>query len=636
MQIARRYLYGLCLAVLSSPFVNPSPSGATGVPAAYGEPERPNILWITSEDNGRHLGCYGDPNARTPHLDALAARSLRYDRAWSNAPVCAPARTAIITGLYPTSTGGQHMRSFVPLPDHVRMFPCYLRDAGYWTSNCSKKDYNHPETGQVWDMSGGKAHWRRRAEGQPFFSVFNFTTTHESQIRKRPHQEVLDPAQVRVPAYHPDHPDVRRDWAQYHDKMTRMDAQAGELLDQLEEDGLAEDTIVFYYGDHGPGMPRCKRWPFDSGLGVPLLVHVPERWEHLAPEGYEAGAASSALVAFVDLAPTVLSLVGLDVPRHMQGRAFAGWSTAPARDYSFGFRGRMDERVDLVRAVQDGRYVYLRHFHPQRIYGQYLDYMFQTPTTRVWRALFDAGELDEVRSRFWQVKPSEELYDLEQDPDEVENLAGSEQHATTVARMRTALREHVLSTGDLGFLSELEMHARAGDGAPWQLTQGEGAGELETAFEAAWLATERASAPESVRSLLDDDDAAVRYWGVIGADLRGPEEVSECRERLVQLLEDDALAVRIASAEALGRHGGRAGRELAFAAVRPLCDVSENPVLVTVAALCALDSSRDGITEAEAEEWREVLADLPRKRDGAPRVLRNYVPRLIERLRSEL
>ena len=268
--------------------------------------DRPNILWISSEDNGQHLGCYGDEYADTPNLDAFAKTGMRYKTAWSNAPVCAPARTTIISGMYPPSTGSQHMRSTTQLPteiagEAVKMFPAFLREAGYYCTNASKEDYNLDKTGQVWDQSNGKAHWKNRDEGQPFFAVFNETVSHESKIRSKPHELVHDPAGVRVPAYHPDIPEVRRDWAQYYDKLTEMDRRLGKHLKDLEKAGLADETIVFYWGDHGSGMPRSKRTPLDSGLRVPMIVRFPDKFKHLAPPEYQVDGESDRLVSFVDL-----------------------------------------------------------------------------------------------------------------------------------------------------------------------------------------------------------------------------------------------------------------------------------------------------------------------------------------------
>ncbi|MFP6903014.1 MAG: sulfatase, partial [Verrucomicrobiia bacterium] len=280
---------------------------------AFAEQKLPNILWITSEDNGPHLGCYGDEYAKTPQLDALAGRGMIYLNAWSTAPVCAAARTTLISGLYPPSTGAEHMRSSTRLPEGFLMYPQYLRAAGYYCTNSSKEDFNLVKAGQVWDAGGRKAHWKNRPRGQPFFAIFNHTISHESQIRNAiPKVNVIhDPKKVRVPAYHPDTPEVRKDWAQYYDRITMMDARAGQNLKELAEAGLAEDTIVFYYGDHGSGMPRSKRWPYNSGLRVPLILFVPEKWKHLAPSDYKAGGRSDRLVGFIDFAPTLLSLAGV-------------------------------------------------------------------------------------------------------------------------------------------------------------------------------------------------------------------------------------------------------------------------------------------------------------------------------------
>ena len=300
--------------------------------------------------------------------------------------------------MYPTSTGGEHMRSLVPYPAGMAMFPQLLREAGYYCTNNAKEDYNLAKPGRVWDESSRKAHWKGRRPGQPFFAVFNSEKSHESQIRTRPHTLRHDPAKVRVPAYHPDTPEVRHDWAQYYDGVSDADADAGLRLAELERDGLADDTIVFYFADHGSGMPRNKRWPYNSGLHVPLVVSIPEKWRHLAPEGYTPGGRSDRLVSFVDFAPTVLSLAGLRPPAWMQGHAFLGEFAAPPQPFLFGFRGRMDERYDLVRSATDGRYVYVRNYMPHLIYGQHIDYMFQTPTTQVWKRLHDEGKLTPPRT----------------------------------------------------------------------------------------------------------------------------------------------------------------------------------------------------------------------------------------------
>ncbi|PCH53071.1 MAG: hypothetical protein COC21_06705 [Verrucomicrobiales bacterium] len=306
---------------ISRVFLLGSTVAALGYGQARADQALPNILWITSEDNGPHLGCYGDSYAVTPNLDRLAKRSLRYTRASSTAPVCAPARTTIISGIYPPATGAEHMRSMTRLPAGFKMYPVYLRQLGYYCTNNSKEDYNLEKVGQVWDESGRKAHWKNRPDGKPFFAIFNHTISHESQIRNKinPADRIHDPAKVRIPTYHPDTPEVRKDWAQYHDRITMMDKLVGKNLRELEEAGLADDTIVFYYGDHGSGMPRSKRWPYFSGLNVPLIIHVPEKFKHLAPPEYKTGGSSDRLVGFIDLAPTLLELLGIRTDNSFQG-----------------------------------------------------------------------------------------------------------------------------------------------------------------------------------------------------------------------------------------------------------------------------------------------------------------------------
>ncbi len=617
---------------------------ALAAPAAAQPPAAdlppPNVFWISSEDNGPHLGAYGDAYATTPNLDALAARGLIYRNAWSTVPVCAPARTTIISGLYPVSTGAQHMRSQSRLPEGFRFFPELLREAGYYTTNNSKQDYNLEKPGgegSVWHETSREAHWRNRPEGAPFFAVFNFTVTHESQIRRRPHTPVHDPAAVRVPAYHPDAPEVRQDWAQYYDKLTEMDGMAGERLAEVETAGLLDDTIVFYWGDHGPGLPRGKRTALQTGLGVPLIISIPEKYRHLAPADYEPGGSTDRLVGFIDFAPTMLSLAGIEPPPHLQGRAFLGAYEAEANEVLFGFSDRMDERYDMVRSVRDKRYVYARNFLIDRPYGQRLSYQMETPTTQVWLRLFQEGKLNEAQSAFWREKPSEELYDLENDPDQIRNLAASPEHAAERERLAGALRRQLLTIRDLGFLPEGEMHRRAAamDAAPW--AYGQGGYQVERVLAAAELASDRsawdAAATDRLKRLLGDPDSAVRAWAATGLRARGEAAVQQALAELRAALRDRSAPVRIYAAEALGRFGEETDREPAVELLLASASIEENDffdALLALNALDYLDPELLGGPEARAQPWRDRLAALPRELDGLDRRFRNYVPRLLE------
>jgi uncharacterized sulfatase len=458
--------------------------------AAAQAPSRPNILWISAEDLSPDLGCYGVDTARTPHLDRLASEGARFTRAFAVAPVCAPSRSAIITGMYPTSIGSLHMRSKAVPPPGVKAFPEYLRAAGYHCTNNAKTDYNfeappaHAPPATVWDQSGGNAHWRGRAPGQPFFAVFNLTVTHESRIRTSPEEfardtaalkpeDRHDPARARLPPYYPDTPLVRNDWARYHDLATAMDLQAAAILRELEEDGLAGSTVIFFWSDHGRGLPRAKRWVYDSGIHVPLIVRWPGK---IAP-----GTVRDELVSLIDLAPSVLAIAGVPIPAHFQGRPFldAGGAAAPApREYIVAHRDRMDETPDTIRAVRDRRYKYIRNFFPERPYAQHIAYLEEMPTMKEmrrlhaehWNALgprfgkvLDAAQL----LYFRPVKPAEELYDTAADPHEVDDLARSPEHAETLRRLRAELERWMRDTGDLGLVPEDELRERMRPGGVW-------------------------------------------------------------------------------------------------------------------------------------------------------------------------
>jgi uncharacterized sulfatase len=589
--------------------------------------DHPNILWLTSEDHSPHMGCYGDKVARTPNVDALAAKGLRFRRAWSVAPVCAPARTAIISGLYPSSSGGLHMRSMVSLPEGFKMYPQFLREAGYYCTNNSKTDYNLREPGKVWDASSGQAHWRKRAEGQPFFAIFNSTKSHESQIRTRPHVQITRPEEVRVPAYHPDTPEVRQDWAQYYDKVSEADADAGRRLRELEEAGLADDTIVFYYADHGSGMPRSKRWPSNSGLQVPFVVFFPEKWRHLAPKEYQAGAVSDRLISFVDLAPTVLSLAGVEPPAWLQGRAFAGPHQAEPPAFLFGERGRMDERMDLVRSVTDGRYVYLRNYYPHVSQAQRVAYQFETPTTRVWHDLHTQGRTDEAQSRFWRTpKDVEELYDLESDPDEVRNLAQSPEHRAVLEKLRAAQRAHLLEVRDVCFLPEREIHARAEGATPHAMARDEAKYPLAKILAAAELASglDSTATAELARLLRADPDSAVRHWGALGLLMRGESAVREQADVLRGALGDASADVRITAAQSLGLHGGDADLQAALDSLAGLVAPQDNGVLTAMPALAAIEALGERAKPLHAR-IAAMAVDGPSP-DGR---YDSYVPRLV-------
>lgn len=451
---------------------------SAGIAAAQTAGSRLNIVWISNEDMSPRLGAYGDQLARTPTLDKLAAQSVRFTNAFTTAPVCAPSRAAIITGMHQNAIGAQHMRTTedrvpelpgpylaVP-PFYVKAFPEYLRAAGYYTSNRSKTDYQFGEPFTIWDDLGPKAHWRNRTDKtQPFFSVFNFTVTHESQAfptgparKGKPLQ--TDPAKIQVPPYYPDTPLVREDLARIYDNIADMDRQAGQILAQLDEDGLADNTVVFYWSDHGDGVPRAKRSLYDSGLHVPLMIRWPQRVRAPGPPG-PAGSVNGDLVSFVDLAPTVLAIAGVEIPGHMQGRVLVGNRAAPGPDYVFAARDRMDIEYDMMRSARDKRFLYIRNFHPELPYAGHIIYRNQSNIMQEWFRLQAERKLKGPAALWMRTsRPAEELYDTQADPHQIKDLAADPAHRATLERMRHAVADWMARIGDQGLVNEPELIQR--------------------------------------------------------------------------------------------------------------------------------------------------------------------------------
>lgn len=425
--------------------------------------KRPNILWISFEDISPRLGCYGDPVATTPHIDRLAREGIRYENAFAVAGVCAPSRASVITGMYPTFIGAHHMRvshthpmapdlptpyEAVP-PPQVRLLPEMLRAQGYYTCNNEKTDYQFASPFTAWDDCSDSAHWRNREENQPFFAVFNNTQTHESNMwpEKGPEPKI-GLSSVEVPPYLPDDRGTREALARHYQNIASNDQWAGELLMQLEKDGELENTIIMFWSDHGDGLPRAKRWPYDAGIRVPLIVRL--------PKGKMAGSVQKELVSLIDLAPTALSLADLPLPRHLQGAPFLG-SEAQGRDYVFATRDRCDESYDRVRAARDERFKYIRHYYPNTPYLQWIPYRNRHPAMQeLWRRK-EAGQLTRQQEPFMGNRPVEELYDTAVDPHELNNLTGMTALSGTLERLRGELDRWEDRFDRFGEIPEREM-----------------------------------------------------------------------------------------------------------------------------------------------------------------------------------
>lgn len=515
--------------------------------------ELPNILWLTSEDNSPFAGCYGDSLATTPNLDQLASAGFLYTHAYANAPVCAPARNTIITGVYANSGGHQHMRSYYPKSNQIRFFPQFLREKGYYCTNNHKQDYNMVANQiiDVWDESSREAHYKNRQAGQPFFAVFNTGISHESSIHTSIPTEELehDPHQMQLPPYHPDTPEMRHDWAQYYDKIEAMDAWVGEKLKELEEAGLAENTIVFYYGDHGGVLGRSKRFVYESGTHVPFIVRIPQKYKHLFPAA-KPGDKVDRLISFVDLAPTMLSLADIKVPDYMQGNAFLGKQQTTDPEYAYMFRGRMDERYDMSRAVRDERFRYIRNYMPYRIYGQHINYLWKAPSMQSWEQAYLEGRCNPTQSAFWQTKPGEELYDTSVDPWEVNNLAQDPAYQEVLLRMRKASSDWSNRILDTGFIPEAIRYDLGSEQAIYDWMR-QGNRDLPEIIELADKASLGLVANrDKFVKLLQHENELIRYWTATGLLILG-EDAQPVRDDLALALQDSSTSVALVAAEAV-------------------------------------------------------------------------------------
>jgi len=433
-------------------------SGSAGAASGQPKPDHPNILWLIAEDFGQHLGCYGTREVWTPNLDQLAGQGMRYTRFFTTAPVCSPSRSAFMTGMYQTTIGAHNHRSHrddgYELPKGVRLLTDWMREAGYYTANVrelpaplgfkgsGKTDWNFTYTGKPFDSD----RWADLKLQQPFFAQVNFSETHRTfRAPKR-----ADPERVEIPPWTPDHPVAREDWAKYLDAATELDRKVGLVLKQLEADGLADNTVVVFFGDNGQAHVRGKQFCYDSGLLVPLIIRWPKNYP--APKHFRRGTVNSSLLEAIDLAPTMLDLAGAKKPAKMQGRIFLGERAEKPRPYVFGARDRCDETVFRFRTVRDSRYRYIRNFTPDRPFLQANDYkQRQYPVWTLLPQLHADGKLTPPQASLCApTMPPEELYDLQNDPHEINNLAGSSAHRAALFRLRLALEDWIEETRDQG------------------------------------------------------------------------------------------------------------------------------------------------------------------------------------------
>lgn len=516
--------------------------------------EKPNILWIVSEDNSAYFtGCYGNSYATTPNIDKLASQGFLYNRAYCPNAVCAPSRNCILTGVYASSNGNENMRSMFPKSDKVLTYPEYLQKAGYYCTNNFKTDYNASgfKYESIWDDCSKTAHYKNRPAGKPFFAVFNIELSHEGRnFIQTPNKELRhDPAKVFLPPYSPDIPEMRHDWAQYYDKIEDMDKVVGKLLNELDESGEADNTIVMYYGDNGGILPRSKRFVYETGTRIPFIVRIPEKFKYLYP-AEKPGQKVDRIINFVDFVPTILSIIDIPIPDYLQGNAFLGKQKTKDPEYTYMSRQRMDERYDLVRSVRDKHYRYIRNYMPFRITMQHVDFMFRAPSAEAWFKAFKEGKTNAVQSFPFQVKPVEELYDSEKDPWEVNNLAGNPKYASVLKRMRKVQTEWMRKIKDVGLIPESDYTNFAGDKSMYDYMRSPEC-PFDELMKASELATLGGKKDLGVFvKYLHSSNSAIRYWGATGLLILKKDAIPAISE-LKKSTKDKSGFVATLSAESL-------------------------------------------------------------------------------------
>jgi arylsulfatase A-like enzyme len=522
--------------------------------------EKPNILWIVTEDNSIHyMDLYKNGGAEMPTISQLANQGVVFNNAFSNAPVCSVARSTIITGVYAPRIGTQYHRkmSKVKLPKNIKPLPAYLNQAGYYTSNNAKEDYNFIKENKVWDESSKKASYKNRKEGQPFFHVQNFHNTHEGQLHFNSKQltsalETNELDSIMPFPFHPDTPTFRYTQSLYYNHHKDVDKEMGKFLKDLKDEGLMDNTIIFYYGDHGGVLPRSKGYLYETGLNVPMVVYVPEKWKHLNP--FKIGSRTSTFVDFVDLVPTVLSLAGVNIPKGLDGTPFLGKNIDKTeiekQNTTFGYADRFDEKYDMVRSVRKGKYKYIRNYQPFNVDGIYNFYRYKMLAYKEWYKLFQEGKLNDVQSQFFKPRLPEALYDIENDPYETQNLASSVEYQNKLLDLRSILNNHVMNQPDLSFFPEpyfLENGLENG------LDFGQKNKELiKKLIQTANLSLQPYNEVKNeISESLNNKNPWVRYWGLITCSSFGL-EASEHLEKINSLFKNDSEnLVKIRAAEYL-------------------------------------------------------------------------------------
>ncbi len=542
--------------------------------------KKPNILWITIEDTSpQFIGCYGNKDAKTPVIDKLAEEGVRFANAFSTGTVCSPSRTAIITGVKVYKAGTGNHRSKYPIPDFIKGFPYYLQKQGYYCTNNVKTDYNVKNDAdfikEAWNESSNKTGWWDRKPGQPFFSVFNFNDSHQSRTMTETYdwylknvldhltpEERIGDNDFEMPPFYKDSPEMRKQFARVYNSIKLTDNKIGQLLDRLKADKLMDSTIVFFYADHGEGMPRGKTNGINYGHRVPFIVWFPEMYKDLSPWG-TGGVVTDELVDFTDLAPTLISLAGGEIPDHLKGRPFLGKQRKNPVNYLNLSSDRSDNGIDMIRTVTDGRYIYSRNFMPFIPEARYIRYMEIGEIKQQMRKDLANGNLNSLQKSLFGERPPEFLFDIENDLWETHNLAKDPDSQNILNKMRNQLKDEVLNSRDVMFLPEYEIALLSDTTTAYEFRQNSENFPLEEIYETASLSgfKDEETTAKQVKAL-ESENNIVRYWAILGLRSQSAEYLKSYSDIILQKMNDNYPPVAVtASAIAYEMFGNDTAKE---------------------------------------------------------------------------
>jgi len=524
--------------------------------------QKPNILWITIEDTSpQFIGCYGNKHASTPVIDKLAEEGVRFTNAFSTGTVCSPSRSTIITGVRTFKMGTGNHRSNYTIPEYIHGFPYYLKKQGYYVSNNSKTDYNVGNVEafikEAWNESSDKAGWWNRKPGQPFFAVFNFMDSHQSRTMTNKYEwykaNVLDklPVEERIgedafdmPPFYRDSPEMRKQFARVYNSIKLTDNKIGDLLERLKKDNLRDSTIIFFYADHGEGEPRGKTNGINLSYRVPFIIWIPEMYKDLSPWG--TGVISDELVDFEDLAPTLISLAGGNIPEYLKGRILMGQDRSKPTDHLILSADRSDNGIDMVRSITDGRFMYSRNFMPFMPEVRYIRYMEISDIKQQMRSDLAANQLNPLQKSIFEDRPAEFLFDIENDIWETKNLVTNPDYTEVLEKMRKLLDEEVMRSRDVMFLPEYEIGLISKTGSPYEFRLDKKKYPLKEIYSAASLSGKRGrEVAEKQIQLLKSDNNIVRYWAMIGLRCQHPDILQPYKHEILLAMDDPYAPVAI-------------------------------------------------------------------------------------------